>query len=196
MRRKRKSKYTPTGLLRTVLCNHCDQRFVPKDWRFNNHECEFCGQITGPPLTKRDVKKEAWGFFADFIKLRDSKWIGGTLQSNCCTCNKLLAYGESTTQAGHWLAGRNKGILFDERCVHSQCRSCNYSMDGNLGGVNEKYYLFMIERYGHDVMEQIIDAKLKSIASIDGWTIEELVAIRDKYKLLAQQRKTELGLTT
>ena len=60
-------------------------------------------------------------------------------------------YPYEKLQAGHFIAGRTNGILFEPRAVHAQCVGCN--MYG--GGQHAKYERFMLDRYGASVIEEL-----------------------------------------
>jgi len=74
---------------------------------------------------------------------------GSPEQGRCCTCGRVYPYEK--LQAGHFIASRNNGILFEPRAVHAQCVGCN--MYG--GGQVAKYEKFMLDRYGSDVIEYL-----------------------------------------
>lgn len=100
--------------------------------------------------TVSKAKKAAWTAFSRFIRMRDCLYSTGSLEYGyCCTCGK--AYDIKALQAGHFIPGRNNSILFDPRCVHIQCRGCN--LYG--GGQQPAYYRFMIERYGHQTVDEL-----------------------------------------
>ena len=59
------------------------------------------------------AKNAAWKEFSRYIRLRDCiKTTGDTDAGICITCGKLIPYGNS--QAGHFIAGRTNGVLFNE----------------------------------------------------------------------------------
>ena len=88
---------------------------------------------------KKKIKDKAWTLFSQYIRRRDSDKHG---YCNCCTCGKKAPWKE--LQAGHFIAGRNASILFEEDAVHAQCVGCN--LFG--GGKQAQYYAFMKEKYG------------------------------------------------
>jgi hypothetical protein len=93
--------------------------------------------------TVSSLKKQLWKLFAVYIKNRDN-WT-------CVTCGKR-AEGQAMN-AGHYIA---KGACtleyyFDERNVHAQCVTCNLKLEGN----RPAYRLFILERYGQDVLSEL-----------------------------------------
>ena len=96
------------------------------------------------------AKAAAWRAFSRYIRRRDCLMTtGSTDHGRCCTCGKVYPYEK--LQAGHFIAGRQNGILFEPRAVHAQCVGCN--MYG--GGQHAKYEAFMVDRYGRDVIESL-----------------------------------------
>ena len=67
----------------------------------------------------------------------------------CITCGIWGSYKDM--QAGHFVAGRGNGILFDERGVHPQCYVCNIKKHGNL----LEYYELMEKKFGRDTMSEL-----------------------------------------
>jgi hypothetical protein len=96
------------------------------------------------------LKDKAWKMFALYIKVRDSNAEG---ICTCCTCGKEMAFDDQDNNAGHFVAGRNLSILFDEKIVHSQCSKCNLFLNGSQG----KYFLFMKSKsYSDEDLEQML----------------------------------------
>jgi hypothetical protein len=123
--------------------------------------------------TKTKAKEKAWAEFSRFIRLRDSDHNG---MVKCCTCDKVAHWKEM--QAGHFPQGRGNSILFDEQAVHGQCYGCNVCCHGRL----DIYAVFMIEKYGQGIIEEMNRRKWQSVTL----TEIELLEIRDKYKRLAE----------
>lgn len=118
----------------------------------------------------KELKKDLWNIFSRYIRLRDSDWRG---YSSCCTCGLTKQWKEM--QAGHFIPGRHNSILFDERNVHAQCYGCNIRKQGNT----VKYFRFMQEKYGDEIIEELekLDLQEKSFTEIE---LKEMI---DKYKL-------------
>ena len=109
-------------------------------------------------MAKKKYKAKAWSAFSKYIRLRDAiLTTGGTEYATCVTCGKTFGVGK--LHAGHFLPGRTNGILFDERGVHAQCVGCN--IYGN--GRQAEYYLWMMERYGPEVIDELAHAKVQSL---------------------------------
>lgn len=97
--------------------------------------------------TVSKAKKKAWVAFSIYIRTRGSDGDFNT----CVTCKRV--YPIKSLQAGHWLPGRHNSVLFDPRNCHPQCYGCNVPNKGNP----VKYFHFMEETYGRDVMNELED---------------------------------------
>ncbi len=96
---------------------------------------------------KQVTKATAWKWFSLYIRLRDS-FEGGVVK--CITCDTYKHFREM--QAGHYLSqGAYKRIIFDERNCHVQCVACNHFKGGNL----LHYTVYMTQRYGADILDQL-----------------------------------------
>jgi hypothetical protein len=103
--------------------------------------------------TITDWEKWLWPIFSNYIRIRDCLITTGTTwKAACVTCGKIYRLGKQL-QAGHFIPGRTRAILFDERCVHAQCYRCNHKLQGNW----PPYYRFMQKVYGQNVIEELID---------------------------------------
>lgn len=54
-------------------------------------------------------------------------------------------------QGGHFIDGHMNSIMFDLRCIHSQCPSCNIFRHGN----KVEYYKYMLDEYGQGVIDEL-----------------------------------------
>lgn len=96
--------------------------------------------------TVSQLKSQCWNLCSEYNRRKDSDWRGYV---KCCTCNVMKFWKEG--DAGHFLAGRTNGILFDDRGIHFQCKSCN----GFKGGEQAIYKDFMLKRYGQKVIDEL-----------------------------------------
>ncbi len=125
-----------------------------------------------PKLTT--LKKKAWAEFSRYIRLKYST-AGGYCR--CVTCGAMLHWKDA--QAGHFIAGRNNSILFEEKGVHPQCYGCNIGKNGNA----VEYFVFMERKYGREVIDQLRVLSKQTLKR----TAEDLTEIREKYKQLADE---------
>jgi hypothetical protein len=91
-------------------------------------------------------KKKCWDLFSQIVRYRD---CGVDMYGNCCTCGTKKHFSE--LQAGHFIPGRHNSVLFDMRNCHAQCMQCNVLLKGNM----VRYYRFMRERYGQEVIDEL-----------------------------------------
>ena len=134
----------------------------------------------GKPKRKRlsvgKLKKRAWVEFSIFIRTRDADDQG---MVQCCTCSSVKHWKEM--QSGHFIPGRLNNNLFDERGVHAQCSLCNVVRGGN----GPKYYQFMEQAYGREVIDEL----LRQNDQTHKWLPGELESIGQKYKALNESRE-------
>jgi len=119
------------------------------------------------------LKKEAWKYFSQYIRLRDCNKTTKTLHHGLCyTCGR--DYPLKKLQAGHFLAGRGAVVLFDEEQVHAQCMPCNVWLHGDFPTYQEK----MREEFGTEKVEEMIKKRHETHC----WQKDELIEIKEKYK--------------
>ena len=118
-----------------------------------------------------DYKKKAWLVFSQYIRMRDSNnnWF-----AKCCTCEVVDEW--KYLQAGHFVAGRNNSILFEETNVHAQCVGCNYF--GRNAKHYGNYYEFMKAKYGVEEVDRLILLSNREVLL----TKEDFEQIEEKYK--------------
>ena len=97
---------------------------------------------------KTKLKAKAWTLFSQWIRRRDANKAGFV---NCVTCGKLMCWEKDGAQAGHFIAGRTLSILFDPRNCHTQCYGCNVGR----GGSYVEYFIYMENRYGREVIDEL-----------------------------------------
>ena len=97
---------------------------------------------------KARLKSKAWTLFSEYIRRRDAD-KEGIIQ--CVTCKKRAHWKGEGMQAGHFIAGRTLSLLFDDRNCHSQCYGCNVGRNGSY----VEYFLYMEERYGREVIDEL-----------------------------------------
>ena len=117
--------------------------------------------------SKRDIprlKREVWKLFSLFIRERDNY--------TCITCGKK---GKgSFMHAGHFISRTHNSILFDPINVSAQCQNCNMWKQGESGIYAQK----IIEKYGIEEFDALVERGRK----LKQWTVQELEALKAKYK--------------
>ena len=134
-------------------------------------------------LTKTQLKKKADRVFSEYVRLRDSKDIGGSRIGVCITCKgQIGANGQRAGQAGHFISRRFLATRWDEKNVHLQCAKCN------MWGAGEQY-LYSIEvdkMYGSGTAEQLY----RLANSPYKLTVEDLRCLISKYEALVKDIKS------
>jgi len=112
----------------------------------------------------RTLKQKASDWMSKYVRLRDAldycwrmgidltqfkKW--NDLPVDCCYCGKIIICKKA--DAAHYYSrgiGGGSGAYFDERNVNTSCKSCNA-----FGGDHRKYGVFMLEKYGPDILDKL-----------------------------------------
>ena len=102
---------------------------------------------------KQKLKLRAWKLFSEWIRRRDADDDGYV---SCVTCKKRAHWKEM--QAGHFIAGRTLSLLFDPRNCHVQDYSCNVGR----GGAYVEYFIYMENRYGREVIDELRKLKYQA----------------------------------
>lgn len=123
--------------------------------------------------------KELWKTFSRYIRLRDCiKTTGSIYKGRCRTCGRIYQIGK--LQAGHFVPGRATSILFDEDCAHAQCYRCNVILGGNW----PKYYKFMQQEYGQEMIEYFIDSVDWQIELTEDWIKQSLKYYKQQNQIM------------
>lgn len=102
----------------------------------------------------RILKAKCWRLFSEYIRKRGAD-EGGT--NTCITCGIPKFWKE--LHAGHFVSGRTNAVLFDERITWPQCPRCNLWLGGNYA----KYTLKMLDMYGREKVDELLDLKHKTV---------------------------------
>lgn len=112
--------------------------------------------------------KEAQSEFNRYIRLRDA-------HLPCISCGRFHG---GQYHAGHYrTVGSAPELRFSELNVHKQCAPCNNHLSGNI--VN--YRIQLLQKIGEENLEWL-EGKHEPLKL----TIPEIIAIRDKYRLLCK----------
>jgi hypothetical protein len=119
--------------------------------------------------TLTDYKDDAQKEVNRFIKFRD--W-----SKPCVSCDKPHTM-DHQRHASHYRAkGNYDSLRFDEANIWMSCATCNAHLSGNL----IEYRKRLIGRIGQEELD-----RLEGPAPLSRWTVDQLKAIRSKYRLLA-----------
>lgn len=119
------------------------------------------------PPTNAKLKKKFWKVFSLYIRTRDN-W-------KCVTCGTVGS--GSGIHAGHYITKSVGGLslYFHEQNVHAQCYRCNIHLSGNWTA----YRKFILNTYGQEVDDQLMELKDKGFRQISS---EEYIALTEEYK--------------
>ena len=119
------------------------------------------------------LKAEVWLLFSRYIRLRDCLKTTNTLKSGkCISCGE--EHDIKDCDAGHFIQGRGNSILFDETCVHLQCKRCNLFLNGN----QLPYRRAIVQMYGEGY-DEYLENKAKEVRQFERWELEEM---KEMYK--------------
>lgn len=173
-------------------CRICKEHFIP---RSTTHiackpECAHeAAKRKREALARRDDRlrkkklktrsmwlREAQQVFNSFIRFRDM--LAGY---PCISSGRPLDWSGNQTDAGHFRSvGSAPHLRFNEDNVHAQSKHDNQFLSGNA----VEYRIGLIARIGLDRVEA-----LESDNAARKWTIEELMQIRDEYRLKLKKLK-------
>ena len=115
---------------------------------------------------KAIAKRAAWREVSKYVRATEPK---------CVTC------GGPNDHAGHFIHNiTNTKLYLDTSIIHSQCISCNLYLSGNLA----KYTIFMIDTYGKEEVERLLDLKGSDELAGDKPNEKWYRSIEAKYKAL------------
>lgn len=128
--------------------------------------------------SRGDYMREAQQAFNQFIRLRDQ--LAGHA---CISSGRPLDWSGNAVDAGHYRSvGSAPHLRFDERNCHAQSKHDNQFKSGNA----VDYRLGLIARIGLEAVEA-----LEADQSVRKYTIEDLQAIKAKYRAKTRELKKE-----
>lgn len=129
--------------------------------------------------TLPELLREAQREFNRFVRFRDC--LGGF---PCISSGRALDWSGNATDAGHYRSVGAAGHLrFNEDNVHAQSKHDNQYKAGNV----VEYRINLIARIGLERVEA-----LENNNAVHKWTKDEVRAIRDQYRIKANQLAKEL----
>lgn len=130
-------------------------------------------------------KRKAWDAFSLYVRTKECLETTGTPDSGrCITCGAIRP--RQLLDAGHFIAGRTNGILYDERGVHIQCKQCN----GFREGAREEYYPWMLAHYSEAVVSELCYLRKHphKMSALDHR------AVKEKYQAKLQDLRRQHGI--
>lgn len=97
--------------------------------------------------TRQALKKKLWELTSEHVRRRDADDNGYV---SCVTCGRTLHW--KSLHAGHFIPqAQGDAVRYDPRNIHPQDDKCNIYLGGNI----DKYYPYMLDRYGQDVVDEL-----------------------------------------
>lgn len=127
------------------------------------------------------VKRRLWTLVSRYIRQKYADPHTG--MCSCVTCGVTKHWKEM--QAGHFIP-KKKGnsIYFVEENIHPQCYQCNI----NLGGYGAMYNKFMLETYGQEKIDELLELAQTTVK----FSVHDLLEMeRDYMELLDNLEKRE-----
>lgn len=126
--------------------------------------------------SRGDHMREAQQAFNEYIRTRDQ--AAGHL---CISSGKPLDWSGNAVDAGHYRSvGSAPHLRFDERNCHAQSKQDNRFLSGNA----VDYRIGLIARIGQEAVDE-----LESDQSVRKYTVEEIKAIKAKYRAMTKELK-------
>jgi len=114
-------------------------------------------------------KEQAWKFASLYIRQINADQRGFV---KCITCPTIQHW--KNMDAGHYKKRANMATFLYEKNLGVQCHHCNRNLDGNT----PEFEKYIINTYGRDELDYIIDLS----NSIQKYTWFELAEIATEYK--------------
>lgn len=109
-------------------------------------------------ISYSDARNKCWDTFSIYIRTRDCLRTANCPDYGyCVTCGAYLPF--KSLQAGHFIAGRHNGVLFDDRNCHNQCYRCNMVLKSNPVA----YELFMMRNYSEDIINTLFEKNRQDV---------------------------------
>jgi hypothetical protein len=115
----------------------------------------------------------------------------------CCCCGKRTFWTGDGMDMGHFVPKGNGAtrVRYLHHNCHTQCHQCNTSggkfhTSSQKQVATHKYNKFMLEKYGQDIIDDLIAKKFQTVK----FTNDELREIGDLYKEFADYEKKSKGL--
>lgn len=107
--------------------------------------------------------------FSIYIRLRDSDENG---YCKCITCPTIKHWKKM--DCGHYVKRQHQGVRYNEKNCASQCKNCNWNLQGNDAIYKEK----IIELYGREIHDLLKSAERINFKR----TQLEIDILTDEYK--------------
>ena len=115
----------------------------------------------------KTLKREADEVHSKCVRLEETKDGYGI----CVSCGRLVPYDQ--LDCGHFMSRSHMSTRYEFKNTHIQCISCNRFHEG----VKEVYALWLIEKYGPGIIEELT-AMAQEIKQWQPYQLEELITDR------------------
>ena len=115
--------------------------------------------------TAKTLRRELDTVFSRYIRRRDANESG---KGHCVTCGLF-----TELECGHFVPRQYTATRWDHRNSHGQCSRCNRWLHGDQA----TYYEAMIQKYGQDVVSELMRLK----KTTRKYTLAELQEMIGKY---------------
>lgn len=164
-----KTRFTPIKPLQIVCTWECGREYIQTQAKKAERKADRAKRER--LKTRSDWAREAQAAVNAFVRERDRNLP-------CISCGR---FHTGSWDAGHYRStGAAPGLRFDLANIHRQCVPCNQHKSGNA----IEYRIGLVKRIGLAEVE-----RLESDNTPKKWTIEELKAIRDEYRMKLKQLK-------
>ena len=155
-----RTKFQPERMFQPCCCVTCAIAYVNKEKQKLRRKED--AKTRDRLKTRQMWLREAQVAFNAYIRARDGNW---------CISSQRIIPGQ--TQAGHfYTTAARPDLRFNEDNCHSQSVTDNQHKSGNIN----EYRPALIEKIGQERVDAL------EIVGYSGWSIDEIIAIRDKYK--------------
>ena len=136
---------------------------------------------TKKPIKRSKVVRDLDAIFSQYIRLKESDEYGYCI---CVTSGQKMFWKEA--QCGHFISRGKYPTRWDETNCHPQSVYSNIFLKGDY--IN--YTIYMIDRYGREYVDELIDKSKQSVKIPTAELVEKI----SYYKSEVERIKSEKGL--
>lgn len=118
------------------------------------------------------LKEKAVKLSSEYNRRKMADSIGYTM---CVCCRRVNSW--QMFDAGHLVAGRKLGILFDDRGIWPVCQTCN-----NNEGSLPQYYAFLDAKFGKKYRENLVEELRRNKKKVIKFTSTDYENLIIEYK--------------
>ena len=170
--------FTPSYSSLQVCCStKCAIAYSKKKKEYTKKELEKGFIERKQRASLESLKKSVANTCHLYIRLRDAN-------KPCISCG--IPY-KKDFDAGHFYsAGKFSNLKYNEYNINGQCIQCNRMNEG----MHESYRLYLVEKIGHEELDELDRLASEYMKTDFKWNREELLELRNYYKEKIMQLKT------